>query len=260
MPATVSHVAMGEALTTLVRPHLAPVLPSFERLAPPPPERLVAAEIETRSRAGDVVIDLHGRGGWVARAAIARLRRGYSVESEPLTRLLADLVLRPPDLRHFDAAVNALAIQPFGDIGLRQALNDLFLSRCQTCRRPVVVEEFVWEGSAAAPILKSYRCTSCRGRPGGAHPRHVPTDDGDAERAAAVSAAAALQSLRARFPVPDETSRLPDQMLSLYTPRTAVALEGLVSRLEGSPRAASIEAALRIALVHVLLPASRLNI
>ncbi|MGZ6272643.1 MAG: hypothetical protein ACXWPJ_11330, partial [Candidatus Limnocylindrales bacterium] len=99
---------MAEPLSSLIRPELGPSLPSFTRLAPPPPANLVAAELEARSGPGDIVIDLHGRGGWVARAAIGRLRRTLDFETVALTRLLGEVVLRPPDLRHFDAAINAL--------------------------------------------------------------------------------------------------------------------------------------------------------
>ncbi len=79
-------------------------LPAFERAAPPPPPALVASRIDLYSSAGDVVADLFGRGGWVARAAVDRQRRAISLESSPLTRVLADVVLRPPDVRHLDAA------------------------------------------------------------------------------------------------------------------------------------------------------------
>ena len=78
-------------------------LPAYERLAPPPPPDLVRARLEANSAPGDIVADLHGRGGWIARAAVDRQRQGFSLETGPLTRLLAEVVLRPPDLRHLDA-------------------------------------------------------------------------------------------------------------------------------------------------------------
>ena len=94
---------MAEPLSSLIRPDTGPSLPFLARLAPPPAPNLLAAELEGRSSPGDVVIDLFGRGGWVARAAVGRLRRTLDFESMALTRLVAEVVLRPPDLRHFDA-------------------------------------------------------------------------------------------------------------------------------------------------------------
>src|SRR3954453_12781045 len=105
---------MADPLSSLIRPNLGPQLPAFERFAPPPPDNVVAAEIAARTAPGDVVIDPHGRGVWIARNAIAALRRVYSLESTALTRLMAELVLRPPDLRHFHAGFSTVATFPGG--------------------------------------------------------------------------------------------------------------------------------------------------
>jgi hypothetical protein len=251
---------MAEPLSSLILPELGPVLPSFARFAPPPAQNILAAELESRTGPTDIVLDLHGRGGWVARAAISRLRRAYVYESNGLTRLLAEVVLRPPDLRHFDAAVGTLAGQPRGDQGLRQSLNELFASRCATCRRQVVVDELIWDGDADRPSRKAYRCASCRDQVGGGEQRSAPTDDEDAARAAAVPAGGRPYAvLRDRFPHPRDGAPLVESLLSLYTPRSLVAIEAILERLDADLRAAPIEAALRLALLHVLLPASRLN-
>lgn len=60
----------------------------------------LTAQIEARTKAGDVVLELHGRGGWVTRGAIDALRRSFTIETTAITRLVAEIVLRPPDLRH----------------------------------------------------------------------------------------------------------------------------------------------------------------
>jgi len=87
-------------------------LPVFDRLAPAPPPAIVDARIDLHTGPGDVVVDLFGRGGWVARAAVDRQRRAVSLESNPLTRMLAEVVLRPPDVRHLDAAFQGMAASP----------------------------------------------------------------------------------------------------------------------------------------------------
>ena len=92
----------------LSRPEPGFTMPAFERLAPPPPPELVVGRLEANSAPGDIVADLHGRGGWIARAAVDRQRRAFTLECSPLTRLLAEVVLRPPDLRHLDAGFSAL--------------------------------------------------------------------------------------------------------------------------------------------------------
>src|SRR6185369_17594905 len=92
----------GRALLLRAEPGFS--LPAFERFAPPPPPALIAARIDAASQPGDIVLDLFGRGGWIARAAIDGQRKGISLEGTALDRLLAEIVLRPPDLRHLDAA------------------------------------------------------------------------------------------------------------------------------------------------------------
>jgi hypothetical protein len=251
---------MADPLSSLIRPDSGPLLPAFERFAPPPPDNVVSAELAARSAPGDIVIDIHGRGGWIARNAISALRRVYVCESTALTRLLAEVVLRPPDIRHFDAGLATLATLPRGDGEFRRVLEQMFATRCSTCGRPVIADEFIWEAGATAPDRKIFRCFFCRdqGKPG--EPRVAPVDDEDIQRAREIGPnPPAYTTLRARFPVPDASATLPDELLSLYTPRTLVALEALISRLEIGLRAAPVDAGLRLGLVHALLAMSRLN-
>ena len=52
-----------------------------------------------------------------------------------LTRLLAEIVLRPPDLRHFDAGLSQLATHPRGEVELKRSVELLYTTRCPTCGR-----------------------------------------------------------------------------------------------------------------------------
>ena len=251
---------MADPLSSLIRPDAGPQLPAFERFAPPPPDNVVVAELAARTAPGDVVIDTHGRGGWIARASISALRRVYACESTALTRLLAEVVLRPPDIRHFDAGLATLATQPRGDSEFRKSIEALFMSRCPTCGRPVVVDEFIWEAGAKAPDRKVFRCSFCKDQARAGEPRIVPVDEEDVARAASIEARPPVYAaLRQRFPVLESGASLPDELLGLYTPRVLVALEALISRLEIGLRAAPVDAGLRLGLVHALLALSRLN-
>ncbi|HEY3522838.1 MAG TPA: hypothetical protein VGK63_03965, partial [Candidatus Limnocylindrales bacterium] len=164
-----------------------PVLPVFERLAPAPPAGFVAGRIEALTAPGDVVVDLHGRGGWVARAAIDRRRRALSIESSPLARLLAELVLRPPDLRHLDAAFAAVGTAPRGESSVRAWIAERWTTRCPTCERLVTLEELIWEQAPSEPdglpepVTRTFNCSTCRESRTGI--RHLPPDDEDRSRA-----------------------------------------------------------------------------
>jgi len=245
-------------------------LPAFEKAAPPPQPGLVAARIELHSSAGDVVADLFGRGGWVARAAVDRQRRAVSLESSPLTRMLAEVVLRPPDVRHLDAAFQGMAASPRRESSLKVSLGDLFATRCATCGRMLVVDDIVWglpDGSDptatdvadALPIARHYRCTVCRDQRGGTEQRQGPLDDDDLARARAdVGVEEVRATLRTRFAAVDGAENLVDELLALHTPRQLVGLAAILDRIEGDLRAAPVLAALRLAFLHSILPASRL--
>ncbi|HEY8238279.1 MAG TPA: hypothetical protein VIF63_02490, partial [Candidatus Limnocylindrales bacterium] len=270
-------------------------LPAFERLAPPPGPELVGARLEANSAPGDIVADLFGRGGWIARAAIDRQRRAFSLESSPLTRLLAEIVLRPPDLRHLDAAFSSLSASSYAESSLRLAIADMFGTKCRTCGRNVPIDEAEWRDAApdaeptaeptaaatsdidgepratrrksprakAGPQLAKlhYRCALCRDQQARSEHQAVEPLDADNERAARdVGAADVRRHLRERFPVPDGGDHLIDAILDLHTDRQLVGLAAILARVEGDLRAAPVESALRLAFLHAVLPASRLGL
>ena len=242
-------------------------LPVFDRLAPAPSPSSVAERIDMHTGPGDVVADLFGRGGWVARAAMDHQRRAVSLESSPLTRMLAEVVLRPPDVRHLDAAFQGLAASPRRESSLKVSIGDLFATRCATCGRTLVADEFVWavgdEAGIAGriqPVARHYRCSVCRDQRGGAEQRQAPLDADDVQRATADVGAEAMRALlHPRFPGIDGAGHLTDELLDLHTDRQLVGLGAILERIEGDLRAAPIMAALRLALLHAILPASRLG-
>ncbi len=244
------------------------VLPYWEHLAPPPPPSVIAARIAAASAPGDIVLDPFGRGGWIARAAIDAQRRAITFESTPLDRLLAEVVLRPPDLRHLDAAVQSVGASARRDNSLKAWIAYRYGTRCASCGRPVVVDEFTWsveagEGEdatrAARPISKHYRCGVCKAQIGGGEKREAPLDAADLERVSEHDDSAVRTLLRERFAPPSDIAVLPDELLDLHTPRQLAALSAILGQIEGGTRAEPIEAALRLALLHAVAPASRLG-
>lgn len=241
-------------------------LPVFDRIAPAPSAALVAARIELHSGPGDVVADLFGRGGWIARSAVDLQRRGVSLESSPLTRMLAEVVLRPPDVRHLDAAFQGMAASPRGDTSLKVSVGDLFATHCATCARALVADEIVWTNEdeaggpgSARPIARHYRCTVCRDQRGGSEQRQSALDADDLARAMADDGGAAMRArLRMRFPDIAGAPDLPDELLALHTARQLVGLGAILERIESDLRAAPVLAALRLAFLHAILPSSRL--
>ena len=241
-------------------------LPVFDRIAPAPPPSVVAARIDQYTGPGDVVADLFGRGGWVARAAVDHQRRAVSLETSALTRMLAEVVLRPPDVRHLDAAFQGLAASPRRESSLKASIGDFFATRCATCGRTLVVDEVIWSVDDEAgspgqprPVTRRYRCTVCRDQRGGPAQRQEPLDDDDLRRATEdVGVQEMRATLLARFPTVSGAASLADELLDLHTGRQLVGLGAILERIEGDLRAAPVLAALRLALLHAILPSSRL--
>ena len=233
-------------------------LSALERLAPRPDADRVAAEIAAHTSPGDVVLELHGRGAWVARGAIDDLRRAFAIEGAALTRLVAELVLRPPDLRHYDAAVSAIAVDARGsEGGLRHVIEATYESTCSSCGGSVVVEEFIWESEGSDPSRKSYTCKRCGDRQDEARPVDVDADD--IYRSRSIDRDVARIGLEGRFPAPGGDLALPQAMVDLFPPRAQSALWALLDRIENEPRTPSITAALRLAVVQMAPYVSRLN-
>jgi hypothetical protein len=286
-----------------------PSLPFFERLAQPAPAAELVAAIEAWTKAGEVVLDLNGRGGWVARAAIAEQRRAADFEAWPLTRLLADAVLRPPDLRQIDAAAAAIAGAKLSGSTVRKTIDALYASACPRCGRPVVLDAMVWqpvappsyaagaasagpgrksgksgksgkspELDAVAPAIaalpelpfgpeewlrataREYRCAQCHEQLGGSELRSADPSLADVRLAESVPASGAVrEAMRARFPAPRPTHPLVDQLIDLHTPRQLLGLHAILTRIDAEERVGAVTAVLRLALLHAVILASRLN-
>ncbi len=160
-----------------------------------------------------------------------------------------------------------MAASPRGDTSLKVSVGDLFATRCATCARTLVADEVVWAAedddesspAVARPISRHYRCTVCRDQRGGSEHRQAPLDPDDLVRAMIDPGATAMRAmLRARFPDVTGAPDLPDELLDLHTARQLVGLGAILERIEGDLRAAPVLAALRLALLHAILPSSRL--
>jgi len=271
-------------------------LPIFDRLAPSAPSADIVAQIEAWTKAGEVVLDLNGRGGWVARAAIAGQRRAADLESLSLTRLLADIALRPPDVRHLDAAALAISIRPLSGASVKTTIEKLFGGTCPVCGRPVVLDSMIWEpgdgrgkagakgraakpaaapatavtqkagGPAASgavlerPTRREFRCVPCQQQLGGPELRHAEPAPADLTAAAFTDLPEDVRkNLLKRFPTSEPEDRLPGQLVDLHTARQLIGLNAILEGIELETRSAPMMAALRLAFLQAVGSASRLN-
>ncbi|HEX2767421.1 MAG TPA: hypothetical protein VHR55_12395 [Candidatus Limnocylindria bacterium] len=151
----------------------------IDRYLPAPADNLLDAELGAFAAAGDTVLDPWAGTGWTARRAIAHGMRAVAADASPFAQLAAVAYLAAPDTAVLDAAFAQLAASRRIDVPLRQHIEELYASRCAACRRPVVVDQFIWPRDADAPGRKIYRCAGCEAALGGPSERVAPVDEVD---------------------------------------------------------------------------------
>ncbi len=174
---------MSEAERTgldhVVLPRRLPGLALLERILPPPADNLLDAELAAFASPGDTVLDPWAGTGWTARRAIAHGMRAVAADPSPFAQMAAIAFLTAPEPAVLDAAFAQLAASRRVDVPLHQHLEELYASRCAACRRPVVVDQFIWPRDAEAPGRKIYRCAACEAALGGPEERVAPVDEVD---------------------------------------------------------------------------------
>ncbi|HET7521201.1 MAG TPA: hypothetical protein VFK61_06660, partial [Candidatus Limnocylindria bacterium] len=174
---------MGEAqrkrLDHVVLPRRLPGLALLERYFPSPADNQLDAELASYARTGDTILDPWAGTGWTARRAIAAGMRAVAADPSPFAQLAAQAFLLTPDAGSIEAAFASLAASRRVDVPLRQHIEELYATRCATCRRPVVAEQFIWPRDADAPGRKIYRCANCDLSVGGPSERVAPVDEID---------------------------------------------------------------------------------
>jgi hypothetical protein len=174
---------MSEAERTgldhVVLPRRLPGLPLLDRYFPPPADNQLDAALAACATRGDTVLDPWAGTGWTARRAIAAGMRAVVADPNPFAQLAATALLTGPAPANLDAAFTQLAGARRVDVPLRQHIEELYATRCATCRAPVVADQFVWPRDGDAPGRKIYRCPACDLSRGGPDERSAPVDEID---------------------------------------------------------------------------------
>src|SRR5688500_6619007 len=166
-------------LDHVILPRRLPGLALLDRYHPPPADNQLDAALAAFASPGDTVLDPWAGTGWTARRAVAAGMRAVAADPSPLAQLAAIGLLSAPEPAVLDAAFAQLAGSRRVDVPLRQHIEELYATRCATCRSPVVAEQFIWPRDADAPGRKIYRCPACDLNRGGPEERSAPVDDGD---------------------------------------------------------------------------------
>ena len=204
---------MSEAERTgldhVVLPRRRPGLALLERHRPSPADNVLDAELAAFAAAGDTVLDPWAGTGSVARRAVGHGMRAVAADASPFSQLAAIALLNAPDPSVLDAAFAQLAGSRRVDVPLRQHIEELYASRCAACRRPIVVDQFIWPRDGDAPGRKIYRCASCDASIGGPEERVAPVDEVDLAKLGIERAE------RPPVPIADEAEELPPAPVGL---------------------------------------------
>jgi len=166
-------------LDHVILPRRLPGLPLLDRFHPTPADNQLDAALAAFASPGDTVLDPWAGTGSIARRAVVAGMRAVAADASPFAQLAAVALLTAPEPAALDAAFAQLATSKRVDVPLRQHIEELYATRCATCRRPVVAEQFIWPRDGDAPGRKVYRCDSCDAGRGASEERSAPVDSGD---------------------------------------------------------------------------------
>ena len=204
---------MSEAKRTgldhVVLPRRRPGLALLERHRPSPADNVLDAELAAFAAPGDTILDPWAGTGSVARRAVGHGMRAVAADASPFSQLAATAFLNSPDPSVLDAAFAQLAGSRKVDVPLSQHIEELYASRCAACRRPIVVDQFIWPRDDDAPGRKVYRCASCDASVGGAEERVAPVDEVD------LAKLGIERDERPPVAIPDEAEELPPAPVGL---------------------------------------------
>jgi hypothetical protein len=171
--------AQRTGLDHVILPRRLPRLALLDRFHPAPADNQLDAALAAFASPGDTVLDPWAGTGSTARRAVVAGLRAVAADASPFAQLAAIALLTAPEPAVLDAAFAQLAASKRVDVPLRQHIEELYATRCATCRRPVVAEQFIWPRDGDAPGRKVYRCASCDAGRGASEERSAPVDEGD---------------------------------------------------------------------------------
>lgn len=210
------------------------------------------------TRPGATVLDPLARPASAADAVELSDRRGTARSAQPLGEWARQAIAAAPAGDQLIAAFDAVASSSLGGTAHAVAMRELYGSRCETCRGPVVVEAFLWERDAPAPSKKAFRCAICAREGRALLIERVSEDDLARARAVEPKGLGYWQFVERFGTGPDQQS-LGATIAGLFTPRNLAALAGTLRAIETAAADPAARDVLKLALLEVLVSGSCLN-
>lgn len=222
------------------------------------PVSLAEAYAAAYTSPGATVLDPLARPSSAADAVELADRRGTTRSAQPLGEWARQAIAAAAAGDDLMAAFEAVGASALSGTAHGVAMRELYSSRCETCRGPVVVEAFLWERDAPTPSKKAFRCAICA-REGRALLIERVSDD-DVSRASAVEPKGlAYWQFVERFGTSPEQQGLGATIAGLFTPRNLSALTATLRAIETAATGEAARDVLKLALLEVLVAGSCLN-
>ena len=201
----------------------------LSRFLPPIPVGVASQWLKENIQTGSWILDPFGSNPWMI-AEIARA--GFNIlvaANNPINRFLVELTANSLTRNDIRLALAELAAARSGEERLESYLNNLYLTICPGCGRPLPARAFLWEKDSRQPYARVVQCEVC-----GESGEYDLTEEDihllSRFQQPGLHRARTLERI-APFGDPDRIHA--EEALNAYLPRTIYALALVINRLEG---------------------------
>ncbi|MEZ4769783.1 MAG: hypothetical protein R2844_15300 [Caldilineales bacterium] len=207
------------------------------------------------SQPGDTVLDPFASQTSLIRHASASRRRVVVNNAIPASLLAVMTSADPPGAQIVDGAFTRIADAPRRGQTLADHLRSLYATMCPNCAGTATADAFIWDRATGEPQQKQVVCPHCH------ESGLVPVDMDDLARLATLEIrGAAYWGLLSRLVAPgDSLTTKARALIDLYTPRTLLAVNEMITAVEQRIRDAAEQQAARAMILHVLQQTSTLH-
>ncbi len=198
------------------------------RFLPPIPAGSVSKLLDNLEVNDDCLVDFFGTSPQMLIEAAAGGRTILVASTNPVLRFLIRNTAQPFTHDVLQAALTRVGNLPKDGDRLEKFLKGLYRSRCEHCGSEVIADSFIWEAGRDVPSHKQYSCAACQ------FSGEATAGVEDARFALELAGYPQHREMvLTRIASPgDPYRKSAAEVLEIYSPRTLIALDVLLNKLE----------------------------